>query len=303
MPSPKKILVAYDGSPHSKAALGWAVLLGKTVNAELDVIKVFEPIHHSLLKLDRDYDGRITERFAELEEEDHQLLENAKFFCRESGLMKVQTALLKGNAAPTLLDYAAQGGIDLIVSGTKGHGTLNEMLVGSVTNSLVSLSKLPVLVVKEEQAPYQLQKILVAYDGSDFSKAALDLALDLGKSSGARLTVVKVNDPLDFLLLSSMAGTRVAVKLAAQIAELDEADRKLLAEAKAAAANREMEIVTDLLSGVNIADTLIRYAEENHVDMTVAGTLGHGLLGGLLLGSVTRQLISLSKNPVLVVKK
>ena len=35
----KKILVAYDGSSHSKAALGWAMLLGNYDNAELDVIK------------------------------------------------------------------------------------------------------------------------------------------------------------------------------------------------------------------------------------------------------------------------
>ena len=44
MEKPKKILVAYDGSPHSKAALDWAIRLGKDVGAELELVKVFEPI-------------------------------------------------------------------------------------------------------------------------------------------------------------------------------------------------------------------------------------------------------------------
>ena len=40
----KKILVAYDGSLHSKSALDWAIRLGKDVGAELELVKVFEPI-------------------------------------------------------------------------------------------------------------------------------------------------------------------------------------------------------------------------------------------------------------------
>ena len=37
----------------------------------------------------------------------------------------------------------------MIVTGTKGHGALEEMLMGSVTRNLVSLSHIPVLVVKD----------------------------------------------------------------------------------------------------------------------------------------------------------
>ena len=39
--------------------------------------------------------------------------------------------------------------MELIIAGTKGHGALEELLMGSVTRNLVSLAHIPVLVVKE----------------------------------------------------------------------------------------------------------------------------------------------------------
>jgi len=299
----KKILVAYDGSPHSKIALDWAMLPGINNNAELAVIKVFEPIIRNYNRGDYDIDVQIAKRYAEIEKADRQMLEDVKLFCEEHRKMKVHVDVLKGHVASTLLDYAQQKWFDLIVAGTKGHGMLEEMLVGSVTNSLVSLSKAPILVVKEQQAPAKLQKIIVAYDGSDFAKAALELAIDIGKSAGAKIMAVKVIDAMNLMMISSMAESGSAMKVAAKLAELDEADKKLMDGAKSAAALKGVEIGTELLPVGNIADTIIRYAGETNADMIVAGSLGHGLLGELLMGSVTRNLISLSKVPVLVVKK
>lgn len=273
MTKPKKILVAYDGSPHSKAALSWALLLGSNGNAELALIKVFEPKGPLPVAIT----AQRVEQYTEMEKEDRQMLEDVKSDCEESCNLKVHVDLLVGCVTSTLLDYADQKGVDLIIAGTRGHGVLDGMLVGSVTNSLVSLSKVPVLIVKELQAPAKLQKILVAYDGSESANAAMDLAVDIGKSTCAKLAVVKVNDT-------------------------DEADRKMMEGVRSAAASKGMEINNELLSGVDIADTIIQYAWENDADMIVSGTVGHGLFKELLLGSVARKLISLSRIPVLVVK-
>lgn len=304
MANPNKILVAYDGSPHSKVALGWAMLLGSNENAELDVIKVFEPLGEtSTVKFDYNFRGQLAERYAELEKEDRQMLEEVKVFCQKHRIAKVHVDVLKGHAASALLDYARQSESGLIVTGTKGHGVLSEMLVGSVTSSLVTLSKVPVLVVKDQPAPPKLQKILVAYDGSHFAKTALDQAIDISKRTDAKLLLVKVNDPLDFLSVYSWTEFGSATRLKEQLDEMDKSDRQLMDDAKSIANLKGIGIETEFLSGVNIADVLIRHAKETDTDMIVAGTLGHGLLGGLLLGSVTRNLVSLSKIPVLVVKQ
>jgi nucleotide-binding universal stress UspA family protein len=302
MANPKKILVAYDGSPQSKVALDWAMLLGVTSGAGVEAIKVFEPTVPNYMG-DFAISTDLAAQYAELEKTDRQMMEEVKKLCKDVCKMKVHVDLLKGNVASTLLDHARNNGFDLIVTGTKGHGLLAEMLVGSVTNSLVSLSKVPVLVVKEQQAPARLQKLLVAYDGSEFANAALDMAIDISKSSEAQITAVKVIDPMNFSMIYSMAESGSAMRLAAKLKELDEAEYKLLDGAKSAAALKGMEIATELLQVGNIADSIIQYSRETNADMIVAGTLGHGLLDELLIGSVTRNLISLSKLPVLVVKK
>lgn len=300
----KKILVPYDGSPHSKTALEWALLLAGMADAELHVIKVFEPLgQNGGVKFDYAFREQLAEHYAEIEQEDLKMLEAVKSYCQQRGCHRVQIKALKGHVASMILDYAGQNGMDLLVSGTKGYGVLREMLVGSVTSSVVSLSQIPVLVVKAHTAPGKLKKMLVAYDDSPFAKAALDTATDLALAAAAKISVVKVNDPRDFLLLSSWSEAGSAMKLKAKLDELDAADQKLLDGAKAIAAKKGMSVATELLDGLNVADVILRRAEETDADIVVAGTLGHGVLGGLLVGSVTRNLVSLSKIPVLVVKK
>lgn len=299
----QKVLVTYDGAPHSNAALGWALLLGSEDNAELEVIKVVEPISQAFAKLSCDFSGAIDELYTMIEKQDRKMLTDARFFCGGSSKYKVHVGMLTGNVASILLDYAKQREFDIIVSGTKGHGVLYELLVGSLTSSLVSLAKIPILVVKEQNVPAKLQRILVACDGSDSSKAALELALDIGKSADAKIMAVKVANPVDYMKFymgEFEYGSAMSIK--AKLGEMDEAEKEILDEAKSAALLKGMEIATELLPVWNIADMIIRYAGENKVDMIVAGTIGQGLLGGLLLGSVTRDLISLSKIPVLIVK-
>ena len=94
-----------------------------------------------------------------------------------------------------------------------------------------------------------------------------------------------------------------AEKLRSIMLEIDEADEKLLKNAKSIARNQGMEIEATVLPDGGVSEMILQYAEEINADMIVAGTLGHKLLGELLIGSVTRKLVSLSKIPVLVVKK
>ena len=295
----KKVLVAYDDSPHSKAALCWAMLFADDENCELKVVKVFEP-----MGIYFDLSVKLLERYVELEEQDRQMMQELKPFCESCGKSKVETQVLKGPVASTLLEYARQQSVDLIVSGTKGHGALEEMLVGSVTNNLVSLAKAPLLVVKDTEAPSRLQKILVAYDGSAHAKKALELAADLAKTRNAKLILLKVAEPRSLMLADSLSESESgSVKhIAALLQELEEAEKTMLDEGRQMVARMGVEAVTVLLSAGNIVESLLQYAEKENADLIAAGNLGHGFLEGILIGSTTRNLIALSKIPLLLVK-
>lgn len=147
----------------------------------------------------------------------------------------------------------------------------------------------------------QLKKLLVAYDGSTHSKEALDWAIDLSLLSGAQVIAVKVTEPLEVGQSYAMYEAGYGAELVEQLTKLETNDKKLLEDAISYAREKGVSITTDLLQG-NIAATLIEYATDKKADMILAGTKGHGVLEGLLMGSVTRNLVSLSHIPVLVVK-
>ena len=152
MNRPKKILVAYDGSAHSKEALSWAVDLSVISGAPVIAVKVVEPVemNRAYALYEAGYGATPAERFDEMRKLDAQQMKDAMDAGKRKGV-EVKTEMLRGNVAAAIIDYADKNGADLIVAGTKGHGALAELLMGSVTRNLVSLSHLPVLVVKSPE--------------------------------------------------------------------------------------------------------------------------------------------------------
>ena len=153
MARPKKILVAFDGSPHSKHALNWAIELSQLARGTVTVVYVSEPMIFTSM-----YGGEggseigktkiVQEMLSEIADKEKKMIEEAKVYC-ENRAVNVKVELLHGNIAQTIINYAKEQQMELIIAGTKGHGALEELLMGSVTRNLVSLAHIPVLVVKE----------------------------------------------------------------------------------------------------------------------------------------------------------
>ena len=142
----RKILVAYDGSPHSKEALNWAIDLSLMSQAQIMAVKVFEG--NQMFMAAETGGTRFLEALEEMRREDARLMEEAAAIGESRGV-KVTGEILQGNIAAEIIAFATRNHIDLIVTGTKGHGALAELLMGSVTRNLISLAHIPVLVVKD----------------------------------------------------------------------------------------------------------------------------------------------------------
>ena len=149
MAKPKKILLAYDGSAHSKEALAWAIDFSLQTGAELMAVKVMESdiSHRSGAMFQEGYGVTLHERFLEMRKMDEKHMADVAEAGRKMGI-EIKTEILYGNVAATILEYAEKNAADMIIAGTKGRGALEELLMGSVTRNLVSLSRIPVLVVK-----------------------------------------------------------------------------------------------------------------------------------------------------------
>lgn len=136
-----------------------------------------------------------------------------------------------------------------------------------------------------------MKQILVATDGSENAHYAVDEAISLARSSGARLVVAYVRHaPLPVL------GEPVYQRsLSRELRTAQEATA--LATTKACGVGVEVEV--EILEG-NPAARILDLARIRDVDLIVVGSRGLGTLAGALLGSVSREVVHRADRPVLV---
>lgn len=139
------------------------------------------------------------------------------------------------------------------------------------------------------------KKILIATDGSDYTKNSIDYGIDLTKSVEAKLHVIYVIDTAAFASIPMDAAWESMYSLLKQ--EGDDATKYVADKADA----EGLEVVTNTVEG-HPAEEIIKYAEMNSINLIVLGTLGKSGLDRFLLGSVAEKVVRTSKIPVLVVR-
>ena len=139
------ILVAVDGSPSSKLALGRATDLARAGNAKLTLITVAPPVSSYVALA-----GTSPETMAEeLDKWAEGVLDDAARTLPEGiNAHKVQRS---GHAGPEILEEIRRGGYDLIVLGTRGRGRAQEGVLGSVNGYLHFHARVPILSVPDER--------------------------------------------------------------------------------------------------------------------------------------------------------
>jgi len=136
-----RILLATDGSPDAGQALAYARDLALRDNAQVFVVHAFEPVPSYLGDPWRD---RVTARHV-LAAQD--VADNEAQDLQEAGI-DVSVEVLEGPPADAILRVADVRECDLIVMGSRGHGTLASLLLGSVSHRVLAHARVPVLIAK-----------------------------------------------------------------------------------------------------------------------------------------------------------
>ncbi len=142
--------------------------------------------------------------------------------------------------------------------------------------------------------------ILVAIDGSPTSDKALDEAIRLARSGGARLLVLHVVDELDYV-----KGFESAMNYVNEIVPLmREAGKKLLAHARQKALDQGVNADRVLLAGDagRVSEHVNEQARLAGADLIVVGSHGRRGVGRVLLGSDAEQIVRHATLPVLIVR-
>ncbi len=135
------------------------------------------------------------------------------------------------------------------------------------------------------------RSILVALDGSEHSERALDEAIDLARSEGARLTLLSVGvQPQIYPTAFAITLSDVELTAAAE-AVLEEAAAKVPDDVRFATVTRVGRA----------ADQILKRAADGQHDLIVMGSRGHGAATSFLVGSVSHAVLNRSPRAVLIV--
>jgi nucleotide-binding universal stress UspA family protein len=130
-----RILLAYDGFEHSRHALEETAKLATDGKSEITVFSVVPP------------DARASKSGGHvmLRPHAHEDVARAHAYLRELGIpseMKMEA----GDPAEQIVAEATAGSYDVVVVGSRGHGTLGRLFLGSVSTEVVAEAPCPVLV-------------------------------------------------------------------------------------------------------------------------------------------------------------
>lgn len=209
----------------------------------------------------------------------------------------VTAASAAGRAADVIVSTADDKGSDLIVVGSRGHGTLETMLVGSVAAEVVDRALAPVLVARRRS----IGTVVFAWDGSVGAEHAASLLLESGIFRGSTIHVVSVADadPLRWVDASLLGGEVVASSYAEAAEPSRRQHREMATEMVQRLSQAGFEAVPHHPDG-EPATQIVRSVEAHAADLVIVGTHGRTGLTRLLMGSVARNVLLHAPCSVLV---
>ncbi len=137
----RKILVPLDGSKYSMEGLHEAILLAKQLDAKITglcVIPLTPPV--AMPELHASFKSYMTDGAAKF------MADATKIASRNE--VDFQGKLIYGEASTEIANFANDKKFDLVVIGSRGRSELKELFLGSISNTVIHRSQVPVLVIK-----------------------------------------------------------------------------------------------------------------------------------------------------------
>lgn len=143
------ILVAVDASPSSDNAVDMGISMAKAYNAKLSFLNVVRDMQlpESVMRM-AEVEHIQGPRSDVLRFVGERTLKMANKKAKDAGLMNASKKVAVGDPASEISDYAKTKSADLIVIGTRGHGELKGMFLGSVSRKVSNLAGVNVLIVR-----------------------------------------------------------------------------------------------------------------------------------------------------------
>ncbi len=288
MSTSTQIVVGYDNSPDSRAALDWAVR--EAASRHLGVRVVYcEPDLAA-------WDGAAATMSGApvlattLPHEGPALVAQAAEVVTRAGVA-VETVATAGSPASVLVDQSRTA--VMVVIGSRGHSSISSVILGSTVSHVASHAHCPVIVV-QAQGPAD-GPVVVGVDGSPESEELVGWAIDHASRHGLGLEVVHS------YAIPVYPGVVPYVPPVEITAATTGFEQRVTSEVLAGWRERypDVPITTNVAHG-RPAPALVEAS--GRASLTVVGSHGRGAFLGMLLGSTSQSLLHHATGSVAVLR-
>ncbi|MFU8849711.1 universal stress protein [Micromonospora sp. SL1-18] len=285
--SSDEILVGYDGSVDATVAMNWALDEAGRSGRPVRLAYVFEWLTVAGWVGPGVAPGIWPDDTARRQVEEMVRSAAADAAADRPGLT-VHGEVFDGPPALVLQERSAQAG--MLVLGSRGQGGFAGLLAGSTAVSVTAHAHCPVVVVRDGQAATS-GPVVVGMDGSESSLRALGFAVERAAQRDVPLRVLRAwGPPGDRRVPGFDPQQATATERAAVEQELAQWRRTF----------PDVPVEVQVAPG-NPAALLVEASRE--AQLVVVGSRGRGGLRGMLLGSVSQQLIHHAHCPVAVIRE
>ena len=279
----KRILVPLDGSRVAETVLPMAEALARDHEANVLLLRTVTT------------EGP-PEAQAKGQQEAEAYLTAVSRDLRARGLSAVQWSVWFCEPDQTIANAALRDDASLIAMSTHGRRGLSRVLFGSVAESLVRKTPVPVLLVRGQlsRSGAGSGRILVALDGSALSESILPVVARLAGPFDLRIELLHAIEPLQPTALAE-----VAIHLG-EILRLRKAEaERYLGKVAEALEAKGLRARAAIRHG-HAAEVIPEYARSEGIDLIAMSTHGRTGLGRLFMGSVAERVLRTAPVPVLL---
>ncbi len=288
----ERILCPSDFSDFSERAYDYGLSLARHYNAELYLLHVVRPViigypEYAVPDSVNTFYGELSE-YAE-----EQLREFAKVHA--AGGVQAKVVVEEGVVTESIIDFAKDNSVDMIVMGTHGRRGFQRLTLGSVTERVLRKAGCPVLAVRRpahdfvapgsKGEPVNLRKILFCSDFSECSQRALQYALSLAAEYRSELSLLHVLEHLPSPQEREAENNRIVRRLEEDVPE----------------EMRGCCTIKPVVGAGRPYEEIVKLAAQDQTDLVVVGVRGRNVLDLALFGSTTHRVLQLGSCPVLAV--
>jgi nucleotide-binding universal stress UspA family protein len=285
------IVVGIDGSAGSHSAAEWAIDEARLWSAEIEAIYAWH-----LATMAYGAPGFVPPPADEIEATGQHVLDQVLALIDGADEAKLRLRVFDGRPADIIRKVAEEPQVGLVVVGSRGHGSISDVILGSVSHALSHRCPQPLVIVPRgwHPQPQARGRIVVGVDGSAESVAALRWAATEALARRADLEVVTVWTDAN-VLASNELGPGDSMERA-----LQEAAQEV---ANGAVAGLELPALAVKVVVAPGTPAAVLMERAKSADMLVVGSRGLGRVREALFGSVGHACAHHSPVPVIIVPK